>query len=39
MYRRPFEIKKARYFACMEHRETAKRMYPVTEKQKEALKL
>ena len=39
MYRRPFEIKKARYFACQEHRETAKRMFPITDKQKEALKL
>jgi len=39
MYRRPFEIKKARYFACKEHREIAKLMFPVTDKQKEALKL
>lgn len=39
MYRRPFEIKKARYFACIEHRETAKKMFPITNKQKEALKL
>ena len=39
MYRRPKEIKKARYFACLEHREIAKKMFPITKKQKEALEL
>jgi 5-methylcytosine-specific restriction endonuclease McrA len=39
MYRRPFEIKKARYFACKKHREVAKRLFKPTDKQLEALEL
>lgn len=39
LYRRPFELKTVRYVACMEHREEAKRMFPITSKQKEALAL
>jgi len=39
MYRRPFEIKQARYFACLEHREIAKGMFPITDKQKQSLVL
>jgi len=39
LYRRPFEFKKARYFACNDCRETAKKKAPVTNKQKESLKL
>lgn len=39
LYRRPFELKKVRYVACMEHRDEAKRMFPITDKQNEALLL
>lgn len=39
LYRRPFELKKVRYVACMEHRDEAKQMFPITDKQKEALLL
>ena len=39
LYRRPFELKKVRYVACMEHRVEAQKLYPLTEKQKEALSL
>ena len=39
LYRRPFELKKVRYVACIEHREEAKRMFPITDKQREALSL
>lgn len=39
LYRRPYELKKIRYVSCIEHREEAKRMYPITEAQKNALEL
>lgn len=39
LYRRPNELKKVRYVACMEHREEAKRLYPLTDKQLKALEL
>lgn len=39
MYRRKFEIDKARYFACYEHREIAKKMFPPTQKQLDSLEL
>lgn len=39
LYRRPFELAKVRYVACMNHREDAKRTFPLTDKQKEALLL
>jgi len=39
LYRRPFEIEKARYFACKEHREIAKKMFVPTDKQLKSLEL
>ena len=39
LYRRPFELAKVRYVACYQHREQAKKIYPVTEAQKAALEL
>lgn len=39
MYRRKFEIDKARYFACYEHREIVKKMFPPTQKQLDSLEL
>lgn len=39
LYRRPSELKKARYSACLDCRDKAKRLYPITDKQNEALKL
>ena len=39
MYRRPFELAKVRYTACMEHREDAKRIHGLTKPQADALEL
>jgi hypothetical protein len=39
MYRRPFEIKIARYFVCKKHRSEALKIFGNTKKQNEALKL
>jgi len=39
MYRRPFELAKIRWVACLEHQDEAKRLFPVTEKQARALEL
>ena len=39
MYRRPFEINKARYFVCKKHRSEALKLFGNTKKQNEALKL
>lgn len=39
MYRRPFELKKVRYVACMDHRTEAAKLFGLTEKQLEALTL
>ncbi len=39
LYRRPFELKKVRYVACMKHRTEAQRMNGQTEKQKASLSL
>ena len=39
LYRRPFELKKVRYVACMKHRYEAQRLHGQTEAQIEALKL
>lgn len=39
LYRRPRELAKVRWVACLEHRDDAKRMFPVTEAQKRALEL
>ena len=39
LYRRPFELKKARFSACMKHRAEAQVLYGQTKAQKEALKL
>lgn len=39
LYRRPFEIKKARYFVCKSHRSEALKLFGNTEKQNKALEL
>jgi len=39
LYRRPYELEKVRYVACMEHRYIAQRKYGQTESQKQALSL
>jgi len=39
MYRRPYELKKVRYVACMDHRTEAAKLFDLTEKQLEALTL
>ena len=39
LYRRPYELAKARYVACYEHREIAKKQFPLTDKQLKALEL
>ena len=39
MYRRPFELKKVRYVSCYEHREQCKKMFQITDSQKDALQL
>lgn len=39
LYRRPFELKKARYVACIEHRIEAQRKHCVTENQLKALSM
>lgn len=39
LYRRPRELAKVRWVACLEHRDEAKRLYPVTEAQNKALEL
>jgi 5-methylcytosine-specific restriction endonuclease McrA len=39
LYRRPRELAKVRWVACLEHRDEAKRLFPVTEAQKNALEL
>jgi len=39
LYRRPSEIKKARYFSCITHRTELQNKYPSTKSQVEALKL
>lgn len=39
LYRRPFELKKVRYVACIEHRTEAAKLFDLTEKQLEALNL
>jgi len=39
LYRRPFELAKVRYTACMEHREDAKRIHGPTKAQLDALEL
>jgi len=39
LYRRPFEIKKARYFVCKNHRSEALKLFGNTEKQNKALEL
>lgn len=38
-YRRPCELKKYRFFACIEHRAKAQILFGQTDKQKQALKL
>ena len=37
LYRRPKELKRIRWAACIKHRDKAKRMFPITEKQQRAL--
>ena len=39
LYRRPSELAKVRWVACLEHRDEAKRLFGVTEAQKNALNL
>lgn len=39
LYRRPFEIKKARYFVCKSHRSEALKLFGNTENQNKALEL
>ena len=39
LYRRPSELAKVRWVACLEHRDEAKRLFGVTETQKNALSL
>lgn len=39
LYRRKFEIAKARYFSCIKHRSELQKKYPLTVKQIESLKL
>ena len=39
LYRRPSELRKVRYVACYEHREEAKRLFPLTEAQEKSLDL
>lgn len=39
LYRRPSELAKVRWVACLEHRDEAKRLFGVTEAQKNALGL
>lgn len=39
LYRRPSELAKVRWVACLEHRDEAKRLFGVTETQKNALGL
>ena len=39
MYRRPHELVKVRYVACYKHREQCKKIFPITDCQKESLQL